>query len=152
MSQVTGELARQKKVSSTCRKDDLPRHTLLLFPFPIQHLAGKVHRWRVHTAANYHLQIVLGVCLVISLDTKPAATVLLTNTCNAVGCLQDVVTREGKLLFLYKRPGQRVIVDAKGCLIVRPTHIEASVQRDTAGISSILARCLSPTFTIPKEY
>lgn len=47
--------------------------------------------------------------------------------------MQDVVTREGKLLFLYKRPGQRVIVDAKGRLIVRPSHLEASVQRDTAG-------------------
>lgn len=47
--------------------------------------------------------------------------------------LQDVVTREGKLLCLYKRPGQRAIVNAKGHLIVRPTHIEASVQRDTAG-------------------
>ena len=47
--------------------------------------------------------------------------------------MQDVVTREGKLLILYKRPGQRVIIDAKGRLIVRPTHLEASVQRDTAG-------------------
>ena len=51
--------------------------------------------------------------------------------------MQDVVTREGKLLFLYKRPGQRVIIDAKGRLIVRPTHLEASVQRDTAGIGSV---------------
>lgn len=57
--------------------------------------------------------------------------------CNA---MQDVVTREGKLLYLYKRPGQRVIVDAKGRLIVRPTHIEASVQRDTAGSCNVLCR------------
>lgn len=59
--------------------------------------------------------------------------------------LQDVVTREGKLLFLYKRPGHRVIVDAKGRLIIRPTHIEASVQRDTAGAvhSLIVVNCCS---------
>lgn len=41
--------------------------------------------------------------------------------------------REDKLLILYNRPGQLAIVDAKGCLIVRRSHLEASVQRDIAG-------------------
>ena len=47
--------------------------------------------------------------------------------------LQDVVTREGKMLFLYKRPGQRVILNAAGHMMVRPTHVEASVQKNTGG-------------------
>ena len=38
------------------------------------------------------------------------------------------------MLFLYKRPGQRVIVNAAGRMMVRPTHMEASVQRATGGI------------------
>lgn len=64
-------------------------------------------------------------------DSKCTALIHAARPC----ALQDVVTREGKLLFLYKRPGQRVIVDASGRLIVRPSHIEAHVQRDTAGAS-----------------
>ncbi|KAL3143143.1 hypothetical protein ABBQ38_003412 [Trebouxia sp. C0009 RCD-2024] len=48
---------------------------------------------------------------------------------------QDVVTREGKLLFLYKRPGQRVILNAAGHMMVRPTRMEASVQKTTGGQS-----------------
>ncbi|KAL0023014.1 hypothetical protein WJX79_008349 [Trebouxia sp. C0005] len=48
---------------------------------------------------------------------------------------QDVVTREGKMLFLYKRPGQRVILNAAGHMMVRPTHMEASVQKSTGGQS-----------------
>lgn len=47
------------------------------------------------------------------------------------------MTRGGKLLFLYKRPGQRVIVDASGRMIVRPSHMEASVQQSAAGQSCI---------------
>lgn len=54
-------------------------------------------------------------------------------TCNCGKCSQDVVTREGKLIFMYKRPGQRVIVNAAGHMMVRPTHIEASVQKATGG-------------------
>ena len=38
------------------------------------------------------------------------------------------------MLFLYKRPGQRVIVNAAGRMMVRPTHMEASVQRTTGGM------------------
>ncbi|KAA6429424.1 MAG: hypothetical protein FRX49_00818 [Trebouxia sp. A1-2] len=48
---------------------------------------------------------------------------------------QDVVTREGKMLFLYKRPGQRVILNASGHMMVRPTHMEASVQKSVGGQS-----------------
>ncbi|KAL0050321.1 hypothetical protein WJX82_008957 [Trebouxia sp. C0006] len=48
---------------------------------------------------------------------------------------QDVVTREGKMLFLYKRPGQRVILNAAGHMMVRPTHLEASVQKSVGGQS-----------------
>ncbi|KAL0042227.1 hypothetical protein WJX77_006708 [Trebouxia sp. C0004] len=48
---------------------------------------------------------------------------------------QDVVTREGKMLFLYKRPGQRVILNAAGHMMVRPTHMEASVQKSVGGQS-----------------
>ena len=34
---------------------------------------------------------------------------------------------------MYKRPGQRVIVHAAGHMMVRPTHMEASVQKSTGG-------------------
>ena len=44
------------------------------------------------------------------------------------------MTREGKLLFKYKRPGQRVIVNAAGHMMVRPTHIEASAQKTVGGV------------------
>ena len=39
------------------------------------------------------------------------------------------------MLFLYKRPGQRVILNAAGHMMVRPTHMEASVQKTTGGQS-----------------
>ena len=45
------------------------------------------------------------------------------------------MTRGGKFWKLYKRPGHRVIINAGGDLIVRPTFIEASVQRQPAGAS-----------------
>ena len=48
---------------------------------------------------------------------------------------QDAVTRGGKFWKLYKRPGHRVIINADGDLIVRPTFIEASVQRRPGGQS-----------------
>lgn len=58
--------------------------------------------------------------------------------------VQDVVTREGKLLFLYKRPGQRVIVNAAGHVMVRPTHMEASVQKSTGGMPISSRHCQQP--------
>ena len=42
------------------------------------------------------------------------------------GMWQDAVARGGKLLWLYKRPGHRVMVNAYGDLIVRPPFFEAS--------------------------
>jgi hypothetical protein len=49
--------------------------------------------------------------------------------------LQDVVTRGGKFWAMYKRPGHRVIINADGNLIVRPTFTEASIQRRPGGSS-----------------
>ncbi|KAL0026556.1 hypothetical protein WJX77_006522 [Trebouxia sp. C0004] len=48
---------------------------------------------------------------------------------------QDVVTREGKFVFLYKRPGNRVIVNKQGHMMVSPSFMESSVQQSTAGQS-----------------
>ena len=47
--------------------------------------------------------------------------------------LQDVVTRGGKFVFLYKRPGKRVIVNDFGHFIVAPNSIEASIQQSAVG-------------------
>ncbi len=47
--------------------------------------------------------------------------------------MQDVVTRGGKLFYLYKRPGKRVIVNDFGHMMVCPTLIEATLQQNTAG-------------------
>ncbi|KAK9865737.1 hypothetical protein WJX84_003638 [Apatococcus fuscideae] len=42
---------------------------------------------------------------------------------------QDIVARGGKLWFLYKRPGQRVIINATGDVIVRPSYTEVTMQQ-----------------------
>ncbi|KAK9866093.1 hypothetical protein WJX84_001319 [Apatococcus fuscideae] len=42
---------------------------------------------------------------------------------------QDIVARGGKLWFLYKRPGQRTIINAAGDLIVRPSYTEVTMQQ-----------------------
>ena len=55
---------------------------------------------------------------------------------------QDAVTRGGKFWKLYKRPGHRVIINADGDLIVRPTFIEANVQR-RPGASSVAHHLLT---------
>ena len=47
--------------------------------------------------------------------------------------MQDVVTRGGKLLGLYKRPGKRVIVNDSGHMMVGPAMIEYTLQQNTAG-------------------
>ena len=54
---------------------------------------------------------------------------------------QDVVTRGGKLVYLYKRPGKRVIVNDSGQLMVGPSLIEATLQQNTAG-DALLGCCL----------
>ena len=46
-----------------------------------------------------------------------------------------MVARRGKMIFMFKRPGHRVIINARGDLIVRPTYAEASVQRTPGGES-----------------
>lgn len=46
---------------------------------------------------------------------------------------QDVVTRGGKLVFLYSRPGQRVLINGLGDMIVRPSWVEASLRRVAMG-------------------
>ena len=57
--------------------------------------------------------------------------------------LQDVVTQGGKFLFLYKRPGKRVIVNDFGHFIVAPNSMEASIQQSTVGTHcSCAAACL----------
>ena len=38
--------------------------------------------------------------------------------------LQDAVVHRGKFIALYKRPGQRVIINAAGDVIVRPVSSE----------------------------
>lgn len=40
-----------------------------------------------------------------------------------------------KLLVLYKRPGQRVIVNANGDMLVRPSFIEMSLSRTTGAVN-----------------
>lgn len=54
------------------------------------------------------------------------------DTCSIIND-QDVLTREGKMLFLYKRPGQRVILNAAGHMMVRATRMEISVQKSAGG-------------------
>lgn len=48
--------------------------------------------------------------------------------------MQDVVTRGGKLLYLYKRPGKRVIVNDSGHMMVGPSMLEFTLQQNTAGV------------------
>lgn len=48
-------------------------------------------------------------------------------------CTQDLVTRGGKFVFMYKRCGRRVILNAEGHMMVAPSRIEAWVQQHTIG-------------------
>ena len=44
------------------------------------------------------------------------------------------MTREGKFIFLYKRPGQRVLINSFGNMLVRPLYAELALkQRMSAG-------------------
>lgn len=56
--------------------------------------------------------------------------------------LQDVVTRGGKFLFLYKRPGHRVIINSLGVMMVSPSAMETSVQQYQGGMAKPLAHQL----------
>ncbi len=44
-------------------------------------------------------------------------------------CMQDAVARRCKLCFLYKRPGQRVLINRRGDMLVRPTFIELTLSQ-----------------------
>ncbi|KAK9807443.1 hypothetical protein WJX73_007832 [Symbiochloris irregularis] len=48
---------------------------------------------------------------------------------------QDAVPRSGKFMGLFKRGGQRVIINRRGDMIVRPLTIEASLQQVPGGLS-----------------
>ena len=50
--------------------------------------------------------------------------------------LQDMVARACKFVVLFKRPGHRVIINARGDMLVRPSFMEISTQR--AGIGAAL--------------
>lgn len=45
------------------------------------------------------------------------------------GCVQDSVSQTGKLFWLYKRSGQRVIINDRGDLIVRPSSLETRLEQ-----------------------
>ena len=61
--------------------------------------------------------------------------------------VQDVVTRGGKMVFLYSRPGQRVLINSRGDMIVRPSWVEASLQRLPGGVHCPC--CLPPPLLPP---
>ena len=46
--------------------------------------------------------------------------------------VQDAVPRVGKFLVLFSRPGQRVIVDYRGDILVRPTAHEIHIRNGKA--------------------
>jgi len=62
-----------------------------------------------------------------------ASKVLLT-----VVLMQDVVTRGGKFVVLYKRPGKRIILNNEGRLMVSPSSMEASIQQSIGGTYKLL--------------
>lgn len=63
-------------------------------------------------------------------------------TIDYVQTVQDLVTRGGKFIFMYKRCGRRVIVNAGGHMMVAPSRIEAWVQEHTIGKPSALRSAL----------
>ena len=60
--------------------------------------------------------------------------------------MQDVVTRGGKFVALYKRPGKRIIVNNEGRLMVSPSSMEASIQQSIGGMYKLLPvkACTNP--------
>ena len=85
-------------------------------------------------ACFYQLHISLKAALPVMTATKQnghcyrASKALLT-----VPLMQDVVTRGGKFVVLYKRPGKRIILNNEGCLMVSPSSMEASIQQSIGG-------------------
>ena len=58
---------------------------------------------------------------------------------------QDAVPRVGKFLVLFSRPGQRVIVDYRGDILVRPTAHEIHIRNGEPAVQR--AHC-KPATTI----
>ncbi len=85
-------------------------------------------------ACFYQLHISLKAALPVMTATKQnwhcyrASKALLT-----VPLMQDVVTRGGKFVVLYKRPGKRIILNNEGRLMVSPSSMEASIQQSIGG-------------------
>jgi len=48
---------------------------------------------------------------------------------------QDAVVHRGKFVSLYKRPGQRVVINAAGDIAVRP---------DTVEVLTVMSCCIPP--------
>ncbi|KAK9907744.1 hypothetical protein WJX75_009081 [Coccomyxa subellipsoidea] len=48
---------------------------------------------------------------------------------------QDAVARNAKFWVLYKRPGQRVLINVRGDMLVRPSFAELSIQQTPVGSS-----------------
>ena len=65
----------------------------------------------------------------------------MSETGNSGSWMQDVVTRGGKFLYMYKRPGKRVIVNDFGHMMVCPSLIETSLQQNTAGEMAVTRMC-----------
>lgn len=57
--------------------------------------------------------------------------------------LQDAVARNAKFWVLYKRPGQRVLINVRGDMLVRPSFAELSIQQTPVGSSVYHVRTLS---------
>jgi hypothetical protein len=49
--------------------------------------------------------------------------------------VQDAVARNAKFWVLYKRPGQRVLINDRGNMLVRPSFVELSIQQSPIGSS-----------------
>ena len=47
--------------------------------------------------------------------------------------MQDMVAKAPKLIILYKRAGQRVIINHSGDLVIRPSVLEISVHSGSGG-------------------
>ncbi len=60
--------------------------------------------------------------------------------------MQDVVTRGGKFVVLYKRPGKRIILNNEGRLMVPPSSMEASIQQSIGGTYKLppVKACTNP--------
>ncbi len=56
---------------------------------------------------------------------------------------QDAVARSAKRWMLYKRPGQRVLINERGDMLVRPSFAELSIQQSPKGPSVYHVRLLS---------